>query len=384
MKERKAALGLMSISVLVSLMVAEVGMALWRPNVRPFRDRLTDPKVIGEPYLEVGEDVPYTTRRSYRGRWRGGKGAITTNPQGFRTSRASAGESVEHADVLCMGDSFTFGYLVDDSETWPALLGSLEAQRSAAVINAGYYGGFTFDGAALRYRRALTGLRPRVLVYGVFPENDIDDIGIWTGGSVDGRPRALRTASQVVEEGAYRWPLLRESRLWVAFSTSWSRFQSGWQLEYAEKLRWPHAELAIRDFASSTAATGTRLIFVFLREPNDVYASRVWGKNMASEFRFYRQGNISILKAILTAQGVEWHDDSELLHQLHGALRKRQMPPLPSAIDQPEPAASLAARARWRPEVLAGEDGVHYSGLTNRYLAAWIHQLIESPRPRSR
>ena len=71
-----------------------------------------------------------------------------------------------------------------------------------------------------------------------------------------------------------------------------------------EALRWPHADLAIQDLAASTTAGAARLIFLFLREPNEDFVN-FWGTAQADEWKVYRDGNISILKAILTQRGVE-------------------------------------------------------------------------------
>ena len=96
----------------------------------------------------------------------------------------------------------------------------------------------------------------------------------------------------------------------------------------AEALRWPHADLAIQDLAASTTAGAARLIFLFLREPNEDFVN-FWGTDQADAWKVYRDGNISILKAILTRRGVEWYDDQDLLEELHAGLRTRRMPPLP-------------------------------------------------------
>jgi hypothetical protein len=377
LRELAPRVALVSTSLIFSITVGEVFLARsprLREIARPYRERLADANLTGEPYLETGDDSPYTTRKNYQGGWSADvRSTITTNPQGFRTTPALRTHVVARADVLCMGDSFTFGYLLDDTETWPAALGSLYADRALTVVNAGYTGGFSFDGAALHYRRVLSHLGAGTVIYGVFPDNDISDIGNWSSASItDGL--TIRTNSQLLNEQAWRWPVLRESRLFVGLSFLWHR-QLGREFEMAEALRWPHANLAIQDLAASTTAGAARLIFLFLRAPNEDFVN-FWGP--ADEWKVYRDGNISILKAILTQQGVEWHDDQDLLEELHAGLRNHRMPPLPKGLSGS--VNQMAEKKNWDPRwVLAGRDGIHYSALTNRYVAAWIQGLIDLP-----
>lgn len=371
--------GLVSVSLVFSIAVGEIFLARsprYKELARPYRERLADSNISGEPYLETGRDSPYTTRKSYQGRWSADvRSTITTNPQGFRTTPALRTHVVARADVLCMGDSFTFGYLLDDTETWPAALGSLYADRALTVVNAGYTGGFSFDGAALHYRRVLSHLGARTVIYAVFPDNDISDLGNWTSPFITDA-LTIRTTNQLLNEQAWRWPLLRESRLFVGLSYLWHR-QLGREFEMAEALRWPHANLAIRDLAASTTAGAARLIFLFLRAPNEDFVN-FWGTARADEWKMYRDGNISILKAILTQQGVEWYDDQELLEALHAGLRTRRMPPLPKELSGS--VNQIAEEKNWEPrKVLAARDGIHYSAVTNLYVAAWIQGLIDLP-----
>src|SRR5262249_13443678 len=158
MRPTTQGVALATLSTLLSLGAVEAVLSYSSHGdlgVRPYRLRLSDPNIVSEPYLETANDVPYTTRLSYRGRLGVVPGTITTNPQGFRTTPAQAAESYEKVDVLCLGDSFTFGYLVGDEETYPKHLATLYERSGKTVVNAGYVGGFTFDAASLRYRNTL-------------------------------------------------------------------------------------------------------------------------------------------------------------------------------------------------------------------------------------
>ena len=59
------------------------------------------------------------------------------------------------------------------------------------------------------------------------------------------------------------------------------------------------------------------------------------------------------------------------------------MPPLPKEISGS--VNQTAEEKNWEPrKVLAARDGIHYSALTNLYVAAWIQGLIDVPAPARR
>lgn len=71
-----------------------------------------------------------------------------------------------------MGDSWVFGYGVNDSEAWPRLL-EQELGRGR-VMNPGL-SGFAPEQHTRVYETLGIPLRPKVLLYGLFPGNDIRD-----------------------------------------------------------------------------------------------------------------------------------------------------------------------------------------------------------------
>lgn len=82
----------------------------------------------------------------------------------------------ERAEVVVVGDSLTFGYGVAASEAWPSVLAA--ALPGTRVINLGLIGASTPQ--YLRtYEVFGAPLRPRVVLIGVFAQNDFWDAGLY-------------------------------------------------------------------------------------------------------------------------------------------------------------------------------------------------------------
>ena len=88
---------------------------------------------------------------------------FTSNAQGFR-NRYDIPEAVPEGRlrVICCGDSFTIGYGVGDSESWPAQLEALDARIEAVNMGQGGYGA---DQAWMWYRRDGLPLEHQLLVF---------------------------------------------------------------------------------------------------------------------------------------------------------------------------------------------------------------------------
>ena len=86
--------------------------------------------------------------------------------------------------ILMVGDSFTFGYGVDQGEAFANQLVKLANRegKPAEVINAGFASGYTFDTEYLFTREVGAEWRPADVIVGVCLSNDIDDMkqNIWT------------------------------------------------------------------------------------------------------------------------------------------------------------------------------------------------------------
>ena len=94
---------------------------------------------------------------------------LRTNAEGFRgRENVTASTPPGHLRVICSGDSFTFGYGVDDNHTWCHLLNTIDHRLE--TVNMGQPG-YGIDQAYLWYRRDGAVLQHDVHVFGVITDD---------------------------------------------------------------------------------------------------------------------------------------------------------------------------------------------------------------------
>lgn len=172
----------------------------------------------------------------------------------------------DSADIVVLGDSWTFGYGVEDDEGWVARLADRLPRRS--VINLGLIGSgpeqyvrvFETFGAALE---------PKLVIFGVFPGNDVRDTRTFRQwlhagrpGNYDewrffgGHPPGLR---RTLQQRSYLLVLWNEIvKDWnLPFAGSTIEFPDGGRLRLAPSAIARNAALAVpenRDFQGAIGA----------------------------------------------------------------------------------------------------------------------------------
>ena len=129
---------------------------LWRTNVGPLKP--------GQTFTDrFKRELPYQ---------------VTVNHLGLRGRDMSPTKTPGVVRVLCLGDSYTFGAYVYDSETWPAQLEEVLKERDAGrefeVVNAGISGFTIVDELDFLKEHGLD-LQPDVVVL-AFVLNDLADL----------------------------------------------------------------------------------------------------------------------------------------------------------------------------------------------------------------
>jgi hypothetical protein len=126
---RKVAGGFLLItSAVTGIGLAELTVAVFKPQ--PVYRIL----VANTPAMHVkGDILPHVLRPAYRGRFirQEFNTGININSRGFRGAEFRQGDGPR---LVIIGDSFTFGHGVEDSEAYPAILSSMFT--NVEVINA--------------------------------------------------------------------------------------------------------------------------------------------------------------------------------------------------------------------------------------------------------
>ena len=107
--------------------------------------------------------------------------SFLTDEHGFR----NASPWPDQADIVTVGDSLTFGYGVSDGQAWPSLVA--EAVTPNRLINLALSGM-----APQQYFRVFETLgiplRPKLVILGLFPGNDLHDARVFNAWVEAGSP----------------------------------------------------------------------------------------------------------------------------------------------------------------------------------------------------
>lgn len=212
-KKRSGLVLKLFISVLLGFLLLELLVrVLFMPSLRFTKVFEPDPYLIVRLKAGASEDVPLLKtcligsedcKHTYH---------VEIGPSGFRKNEKQPRAAADYDFlVICMGDSYTYGYGLDSPYTWPVLLeNELNArfpEKKFKVINAGTPGYSTRQGLILADRK-LKSLKPDLVIAG-FGINDSQVIWIRAGGPISlkgdnellrGRPGSWKAIDQGIIE----------------------------------------------------------------------------------------------------------------------------------------------------------------------------------------
>lgn len=249
-KQRRLAvkLGLSLVVTLVLLLVLELCSGLFLRRVATYSEILHR---FGPPYPVARSDyLPFTTPSSVvldsaADDHAGGRfGRLEFNRFGYRGPDPAALEKPAGVKrLLVLGDSFVLGWGIDDEED--TIPGQLRARLAAEgqrweVVNGGYRGGHAPDAYHAFLRREGIALQPDAVVIVLFTGNDLNDVANhrWLETDERGGPTRLDTIRFYTDftggildprclPARYHWPILRESRLFLALCRAWEKLVAG-------------------------------------------------------------------------------------------------------------------------------------------------------------
>jgi hypothetical protein len=147
-------------TIIFSLLALEVGLRAYHGEWGYSNFRFPQPNKFG--YHTYDPELGWVPKSSHQ--W---GTSITILKDRIRSN--GRGEVWDGTDdpILAVGDSYTFGDQVTDSQTWPAQLEKLSGRR---VINAGV-DGYGVDQAFLRARRLLSRYRFSTVIFSFIPDD---------------------------------------------------------------------------------------------------------------------------------------------------------------------------------------------------------------------
>ncbi len=127
------------------------------------------------PYADSSYEVEWELKPNFDGTWAGV--SIKTNSLGFRDEEIPLDKQPDEFRILCLGDSVTLGYKLEEPQTYVAQLEALLNQqyrpRGFQAINAGVDGYATFQELHLLRQKGLA-LKPDLILV-CFVLNDVTE-----------------------------------------------------------------------------------------------------------------------------------------------------------------------------------------------------------------
>lgn len=184
---------------------------------------------------------------------------VHINKHGFRGPDFEL-EKKPHDRIVVIGDSFTFGVVVEDDQTYSAQLEHVLNDRMPTnqVINAGWAGGTSPDAYYTFLAQRGLNFRPDTIVIGMFVWNDVTDLfeNRWLETDQYGLPTRLESkARRINERGqlvlkpgqrgaqyvyAPPFPLLNDSHLYSLAMRVYHRLLYEWTRLTEEEIIYQH------------------------------------------------------------------------------------------------------------------------------------------------
>lgn len=157
------------LSIVVGLLIAEL-LLRW---AKPAMTYTYMPQRIEVSYFRPSTLLPWELKPNDQSRFKMSEfdTTVTTNSLGLRDSEID----FSRPRVLCMGDSFTFGYGVENNESFCSTLETLFSGKYD-FVNAGFADGGSPDTYAVWFTQYLESVDP-LLVLISCSQNDLGDVG---------------------------------------------------------------------------------------------------------------------------------------------------------------------------------------------------------------
>lgn len=162
------------ISLLAALLIAETALRLVEVDPVPFRVKkpLNWTETAERIWIEYHPVLGWYSQKNKAAILESphfAAATIHTNSSGFRGTREYAlKKTVKTIRIAALGDSFVFGFGVQDQEAFPALIESRDPNRE--VLNIGIPG-YAIDQIYLSYREIAKAYHPDIVLVGIYPQD---------------------------------------------------------------------------------------------------------------------------------------------------------------------------------------------------------------------
>ncbi len=198
-------------------------------------------RMVGLHFFEESPIIPFTLRKNIKdfvhiSFTREFTHKASTNSLGTRGKDFSKDKKEGTYRILFLGDSMTFGWGVEDDQTYPALVekylndsGVGGKYSKVETINAGFADGWSIDDYYVYYKEIGSKFKPDLVIVDFFPYNDISDMmeQVWEKVDSKGYPEKIISTTHKVE-GEYlvsrkktnwklEFPVLRNYHLGILF-----------------------------------------------------------------------------------------------------------------------------------------------------------------------
>ena len=230
-----AVLALVVVSTALALSLAEAAVRLFKPQLTLSQAQSVSPRVFKKSQSLPSTLLP-NLDAEHQALTHEFTAHYTTNSLGYRGKEFAIDKPADTYRVLMLGDSVTFGWGVDDEQTFSYILEeklTQEAQgRNIEVINAGWHDGFAPDSYYVYLNQEGLKLKPDLIILNLFPYNDIADLRemVWVKTDDKGLPSAIESTDRAVRGGyhvervssnwKFRLPLLKNSHLAILAMTN--------------------------------------------------------------------------------------------------------------------------------------------------------------------
>lgn len=233
---------ILPLSILAALFLAEKMVRYASPQITNQQAKSVSLKIYDE-----SDTFPFTTQKNVNivhiGHTHEFAYTIETNSLGYRMEEFAQLKPADEYRILTIGDSLTFGYGVEVDQSFPKRVETqlnkyLEENnikgKKIKVINAAFVGGKSPDSYYLFLKEQGLKLNPDLVIVNYFVNNDVVDIddNVWQQLDDFGMPTKISPRTYHIDPPYNRlrrpyqnWkhvlPILRDSHLWILFSTAW-------------------------------------------------------------------------------------------------------------------------------------------------------------------